>query len=247
MTVARTFETLALDTTLIAILNGDGFASPMAGVTQRLALGDLLVDAGDRLAVLESSVPPTVDTISEDTAGHGVIVDGLRLKDAAINPVAGGAAWCDLSNCATGEADTILGDNLASAWELREGANTYVACDTRNDRERVQLGKLLADPAIVTIDMNDATHTLVYGAAGAAQTKVTSRILFVDANSSGTEKLLLPPEATSAGIVLQVFNSGGESIVVRDDGDGTTILTIPTAKAGLVACDGVTWRGLLGA
>lgn len=97
------------------------------------------------------------------------------------------------------------------------------------------------------IDMADAQVALVYGTAGAGQVKLVADTLFVDANSGATEDLLLPVEASSAGVVLDIFNTGGESIVVKEDSDTTTIVTIATAKSARVACNGTTWYAILGA
>lgn len=97
------------------------------------------------------------------------------------------------------------------------------------------------------IDMADAAHTLlVTGTATSGQTKVTSNVLVVDANSSGTEDLTLPAEGSSTGLFFLILNSGGEGIVVKEDG-GSTIITLDTAQHGLVFCDGTTWRGFMGA
>jgi len=98
------------------------------------------------------------------------------------------------------------------------------------------------------IDMADATHTLIVtGTAASAQTKITSNVLVVDPNSSGsTENLDLPAEALCTGLLLIVLNSGGEGIVIRDDAAATK-LTLDTAQSGLLFCDGTTWRGFMGA
>lgn len=99
------------------------------------------------------------------------------------------------------------------------------------------------------VAMADATHTLlVTGTAASAQTKITSNVLLVDPDSSGsTEILLLPAEALCTGLVLIVLNTGGEGIVIKEDASSTTILTLDTAQSGLLFCDGVTWRGFMGA
>lgn len=94
-----------------------------------------------------------------------------------------------------------------------------------------------------TIDMADAQVALVWGAAGAGQKKLTGQVLLVDANSSGTEDLLLPPEAESRGVQLTICNTGGEDIIVKEDGDSTTICTVSTTESAIVVCDGTTWRG----
>jgi hypothetical protein len=97
------------------------------------------------------------------------------------------------------------------------------------------------------IDMADAAHTLIVtGTAASAQTKIESNVLYVDANSSGTEDLTLPAEASSTGLLLFIYNSGGESIVVKSDAPAT-ICTIATVKGAVLFCDGTTWRSILGA
>lgn len=101
-------------------------------------------------------------------------------------------------------------------------------------------------PAKQTIDMADAALAIVHGTAGAGEVKLTGNLLFVDPNSGGaSEDLTLPPEATSSGLLLFIFNTGGEGIVVKDDGGGT-VITLDTAQHGVVACDGTSWIGFMG-
>lgn len=99
---------------------------------------------------------------------------------------------------------------------------------------------------VTTVAMNDAAHALVLGTAGAAETKLTGNLVFADAESSGTETLTLPPEADSEGLMLVILNTGGESITVASDAPAT-VVTVATAEAAVVACDGTTWYGLVGA
>lgn len=98
------------------------------------------------------------------------------------------------------------------------------------------------------IAMSDAAHTLLTkGTATSGQTVITSNVLIVDPESSGsTEDLNLPAESLCTGLLLIVLNSGGEGIVIKDDG-GATKLTLDTAQSGLIFCDGTTWRGFMGA
>lgn len=107
----------------------------------------------------------------------------------------------------------------------------------------VRSSKRVISRPVQTIDMADAQVALVWGPPGAGETKILAQILVVDANSSGTEDLLLPPEGQSTGVLFHILNSGGEDIVVKEDGDSVTICTISTAESAFVACDGVTWRG----
>lgn len=97
------------------------------------------------------------------------------------------------------------------------------------------------------IDMSDAAVVLTLVPGTPSGTTLTSNVLFVDPNSmQATENLDLPPEADCNGLVLFVLNTGGEGIVVRSDGGGT-IITLDTAQSGLVACDGTSWVGFMGA
>lgn len=59
---------------------------------------------------------------------------------------AGYDALADLSACASGEADLILGDNLAVALQVREAANSYLTFVTTNGAEAVQVDKELLLP-----------------------------------------------------------------------------------------------------
>lgn len=203
-----------------------------AGVT---ADGVLLKDGGITLA---DGAAILADVVSEKTAAAGVTIDGLLIKDERIQVTGAGIS--------TGDAGVTLKDNLANAWDFKESTNNYLSFTTTNDAERVTLGKLLALPT-QTVDMADAQVALVYGTAGAGEVKLIGQALFVDANSGATEDLLLPPEATSTGVFLLIANTGGESIVVKEDSDTTTIGTVATAKSAAFFCDGTTWFCLLGA
>ncbi len=156
------------------------------------------------------------------------------------NPAGGDAT---LKHDGSTGVQLLIADNDADAFEIAQSSNVYFHCDTTNDAERVVTTKIAAYGAPQTIDMQDAQVALVYGTAGAGEVKVTSNLLLVDANSGTTEDLLLPPEATSTGVIFFICNTGGEDIVVKEDSDTTTICTISTAESAFVACDGTTWRG----
>lgn len=112
-------------------------------------------------------------------------------------------------------------------------ATTFVGALTGNVTATVTTSTILAMPgAPQTIDMADGAIELVYGiAAGAGQVVVANSRLNVDPNSGGAgEDLTI--DTTAAGLVLAINNTGGENIVVKSNG-GSTLGTIPTAKAGL--------------
>ena len=60
--------------------------------------------------------------------------------------------------------------------------------------------------------------------------------------------VLLPAEASSVGLFFFIANTAdaAEDLVVKEDSDTTTIVTISQNERGLVFCDGVTWYGFMG-
>jgi hypothetical protein len=44
-------------------------------------------------------------------------------------------------------------------------------------------------------------------------------------------------------MVLYIYNFGGESVVVQDDGSGA-VDTIATTEIGVCFCDGTNWKGV---
>lgn len=106
-------------------------------------------------------------------------------------------------------------------------------------------GGLFALNTAQVLDMNDATVQLTVDTGALAGTLLTSNIMMVDPNSSGAgEDLELPPEAAAAGLVLWIYNTGGENIVVKDDAGAVTVDTIATTEFGFFFCDGTAWHGM---
>ncbi len=65
---------------------------------------------------------------------------------------------------------------------------------------------------------------------------------------AAARNLDLPAEADNAGIVLFIANTANaaEVITIRDDAAGT-VCTPTQAESAIVFCDGVSWRGIVGA
>lgn len=147
-----------------------------------------------------------------------------------------------------GEEVVINNDGASAVTRLGVGAHCILVCDGTSWYAAEVPGSVGVQRfGAVTIDMADATHTLTVEVAGAAETQLTGNLLFVDPNSGGaSENLVLPAEADCAGLLLFVFNTGGEGIVVQSDAPAT-VITLDTAQCGLVACDGTTWYGFMGA
>ena len=66
---------------------------------------------------------------------------------------------------------------------------------------------------------------------------------------AAARNLDLPPEGDNAGVVLFIHNAANaaEVITIRDDAGAITICTPTQAESAIVFCDGVSWRGLVGA
>lgn len=95
-----------------------------------------------------------------------------------------------------------------------------------------------------TLDMSDAQVALTLVPGTPVGTLLTSNVLYADPNSGeASEDLLLPPEADSDGLEVIIANNGGETLVVKEDGDSVTIATVLAGQTGLFVCDGTTWQG----
>lgn len=93
-----------------------------------------------------------------------------------------------------------------------------------------------------SIAMGDAAVTLTLVPGTPTGTLLTSNVIWVDAESTGTENLLLPPEADCNGLVLYIYNFGGETVNVQDDAGGG-VDNILTTEVGVFFCNGTAWKG----
>lgn len=155
-----------------------------------------------------------------------------------------------------GEAIVLKYDSTDEVWMYIGGSPTDVAETELQFLDGAAAGVPAASKAFIadangllrfaapqTIAMNDAQVVLTLSQGSPTGTLITSNVLYVDAESGTTEDLLLPPEAGASGLILFIVNTGGEDIVVKEDGDSTTIVTISTAQVGYVVCNGTSWAG----
>lgn len=173
---------------------------------------------------------------------QGVSTPDLVLPDSML-VIFGTDKDASIGNDGATGLQVLIADNDADAFEIAEGANVYLHCDTRDDQELVMISKIVTGvttgTAAAPIDMAGAEHTLVLGTAGAAETKLLGNIVYVDANTgSAPENLVLPSAATLAGATLQIINVGGEQLTVN-----TSVLTLETVEGGFVTSDGTSWTG----
>lgn len=77
-------------------------------------------------------------------------------------------------------------------------------------------------------------------------TATSARFQFLNA-SGAPRQVTLPAEEDSKGLFFMIFETGDSyGLAVKEDTGTTTIITISAGKAGLVACNGTVWKGLLG-
>jgi len=87
-------------------------------------------------------ISQTTTLIDVDDSGNLTINGGFTL-DGAIAFGAGNTAILDVSGLATGEADIVIGDNLADALTIRQGANPYLTVVTTDGAEAINVFKAL--------------------------------------------------------------------------------------------------------
>ncbi len=164
-----------------------------------------------------------------NTTGNGGVGGAV-----AITAGAGGASGAGAGVGGTGGSITLTAGAGGGAGGGTAGAPGCIVIGAGVVKFKVQ-----------TIDMASGAVTLTLVPGTPAGTLLTGNILAVDANSDGTENLLLPPEADCNGLMLIINNTGGESIMVQNDA-GDALLTLETANSAYLACDGTTWRGTVG-
>ena len=99
--------------------------------------------------------------------------------------------------------------------------------------------------SIQTINMADAQVALITsGTAGAGQVLVTGEALVLDAQSGGTEDLLLPANPAT-GLTFLLANVGEETINVKASDDTTAVQTLAAGRTCKVIYTGSAWGSFL--
>lgn len=163
-----------------------------------------------------------------ETAGHGGVGGAFNITAGA-----GGASGAGAGVGGTGGTITITAGAGGGAGGGTAGAPGKV---------KIAAGTLQHTNA-QSIAMSDAAVTLTLVPGTPTGTLLTSNVIWVDPESSGTENLLLPPEGDCNGLVLYIYNFGGESVVVQDDAGGA-VDTILTTEVGVCFCNGTAWKGV---
>jgi hypothetical protein len=127
---------------------------------------------------------------------------------------------------------------LAIARCVRKDASATTKC-------RVKFVRSLLAPEGINGRLVSLAATL---AADLTMTATSPRMLALDPGGA-SRKVLLPPEATSAGMFVFISNTAdmAEDLTVKEDSDTTTICTISQNERGAAFCDGTTWHGFTAA
>jgi hypothetical protein len=80
------------------------------------------------------------------------------------------------------------------------------------------------------------------------QAEVDDNNIFTFDPGGSARNLILPPEADCAGIILFIHNASDDTEILTIQHDTPATVCTPTEnESAVVACDGVSWRGLVGA
>lgn len=172
-----------------------------------------------------------------DGSAGGADFDGAAGGELTLTAGAGSAGGAHTSNNPDGGngASIII---TAGAGGAAGGGGSGVAGDPGN--VTIAGGVLLLP--VQTIDMSDTTVVLTLNPGTPAGTTLTGNILYVDANGAGAEILKLPAEADCTGLLIVIENTGGETITIQNDAGGA-VVSLETANAAVLICDGTTWTG----
>jgi hypothetical protein len=159
--------------------------------------------------------------VATDSVGTWVALSTVGLATQVV--VAAGQAYVmDLLLAATGEAIVKLADNLASAFEIVEGANSYLKIVTTNSLEQIVFGKPIAFAATAQLIADVGTGVAIPVNRGNISMSITQ-------NGAETNTLAIP---TFIGqrltLVVDVDTSGARVITVAAaiNQAGNTIITM---------------------
>lgn len=170
------------------------------------------------------------------TDGGGSAVHNAMLMGAGFD------ALLNLAACATGEADIVLGDNLASAAMFREAANEYLSFVTTNSSEAVKVSQDLdldasldMDGVTATIDLSGA---ISIDAVGNSNVTIDAGNLVLETTTSGAVDINAAGNFTmDAGGTLSMAGVGNSDVTV--DAGNLTLQTTSSGGITLTAASGI--------
>jgi hypothetical protein len=144
----------------------------------------------------------------------------------------------DASAMTTGQADVIIGDNLAEALVVRESTNAYLTFVTTNSAEAVKIHKtILSDMfAVATVAAADATGgattttmTLQLRDLANASISTARRVMVVLSTEENGPVALDTSVTFSAATTGSLVSSGGGWAIVDTDATGAFGCTLTNA------------------
>lgn len=213
-----------------AAISGNAAAADTAGKAAYIETQDGGTDGGDA----STGQAGGAFSFKSGDGSAAVTTGAVGGAGGALSATAGdGAAGDTAGNGGAGGSITLTPGEGGASASGTAGANGAVIISDGIFRMQRQ-----------TVAMSDAAVQLVLSDAGSGEVELKANILRVDAESSGAgEDLELPPEADCDGMILFIYNPGGENVVVKDDSGGTTIDTVATTEMGVFFCDGTLWSG----
>jgi len=163
----------------------------------------------------------TTTLIDIDDNGN-MTISGAFTCDGAITFGAGNSAILDASGLATGEADIVIGDNLADALTIRQGANPYLTFVTTDSAEAINAYKVLT-----TTDGVSGGPTRRIGG------RVNERITAGTELTGSASETVLDTYTIPANTLKQRTRLSVKAVVVVSANASTTTLTCRMRLGGL--------------
>lgn len=112
--------------------------------------------------------------------------------------------------------------------------------------EELTIGNAIVDTTnSSTINVRSAGIRTATLAGEDTLTKNSATVQVLDPDGAARD-VLLPPEADSLGRIMIIINTAGgaENLVVKEDSDTTTIVTVSQNERAILFCDGTAWYNL---
>lgn len=200
--------------------NGSG-TSAFSSLTSAQLAARISDETGSGSAVFATTptlVTPKVDTINENTPANGVTIDGLNLKDGALN-TNNSVVTTNITDAAVTPAKLVTGSGTTWVWQTFTPSFTgFSGTPTTSPARYTQMGKTVVVQVGVTGTSNATTMTFTLPVAPSASNSGQFPVRVRDNGTTGTAAGLLATDNTTT---CQIFkdlstaaftNSGTKSL-----------------------------------
>jgi len=160
-------------------------------------------DNATGLSVAMTSLAGDINSVEYNNLSLSVTDGGGTVTHNALDFGAGFDSLMDLTACATGEADIILRDHMASALQIREAANLYLTCVTTNSSESVAVAQRLT-----TTDGVASGTARVVGGRCFSQTQASSAVTNTTTETYFDQGYTFPADSLKVGTVIKMRFQG---------------------------------------